>query len=83
VIEDGDPLARLAAEAATAPTPRSALRKLSALREELEAFEERQVASALAEGASYAQIGQDLGLTRQSAHRRFHRLAVVENGNGR
>jgi transcriptional regulator with PAS, ATPase and Fis domain len=75
-VNDLDALARLAAEAAAAPTPRSALRKLNALRDELEAFEARQVASALADGASYAQIGQDLGLTRQSAHRRFHRLRV-------
>jgi DNA-directed RNA polymerase specialized sigma24 family protein len=67
-------LARLMAEAVDAPTPRSGLRKLQSLHEALEEFEQRLVAAALADGASYAQIGQDLGLSRQSAHRRFHRL---------
>ena len=54
-----------------APTPRAALRKVSELRRELDAFERRQVAHALADGASYASIGRDLGLTRQAVHRRF------------
>jgi DNA-directed RNA polymerase specialized sigma24 family protein len=67
-------LARLTAEAVDAPTPRSGLRKLQALHEALDEFEQQLVAAALADGASYAQIGQDLGLSRQSAHRRFHRL---------
>jgi hypothetical protein len=80
-----DELACLAAEAASAPTPRSPLRRLSALRKELDAFEQGQVTSARAEGASYAQIGQDLGLSRQSAHRGFHRhtFGELENGAGR
>lgn len=67
----GQRLAQLAAEAVGAPTPRAALRKVSELRRELEAFERRQVAHALADGASYASIGRDLGLTRQAVHRRF------------
>lgn len=54
-----------------APTPRAALRKVSELRRELDAFERRQVAHALADGATYASIGRDLGLTRQAVHRRF------------
>jgi DNA-binding Lrp family transcriptional regulator len=67
----GQRLAQLAAEAAGAATPRAALRKSSELRRELDAFERRQVAHALADGASYASIGRDLGLSRQAVHRRF------------
>lgn|GEM_PF-5920053 len=73
-----DTLAQLAAEVVEAPTPRAALRKLPALREALDAFELELVAAALAEGASYAQIGQDLGRTRQSVHRRFNRLVGAD-----
>jgi transposase-like protein len=68
---DGKRLAQLAADAAGAPTPRAALRTLSELRRELDAFERRQVAHALAEGASYAAIARELGLSRQAVHRRF------------
>jgi DNA-binding Lrp family transcriptional regulator len=70
-LPPGQRLAQLAAEAARAPTPRAALRKLNELRRELEAFERLQVAHALADGASYASIGRDLGLSRQAVHRRF------------
>jgi ATP-dependent Clp protease ATP-binding subunit ClpA len=67
----GQRLAQLAAEAMDASTPGAALRKVSELRRELDAFERRQVARALADGASYASIGRDLGLSRQAVHRRF------------
>jgi AraC-like DNA-binding protein len=70
-MENGTRLAELAAEIAAAPTPRAALRRLGELRNELEAFERRQVARALAEGASFAAIARDLGLSRQAVHRRF------------
>jgi ATP-dependent Clp protease ATP-binding subunit ClpC len=70
-LSPGQHLAQLAAEAADAPTPRAALRKVTELRRELDAFERRQVAHALADGASYASIGRDLGLSRQAVHRRF------------
>jgi ATP-dependent Clp protease ATP-binding subunit ClpA len=69
-------LAELAAEVAAAPTPRAALRRLGELRDEVEAFERRQVARALAEGASFAAIARDLGLSRQAVHRRFRSLAT-------
>jgi ATP-dependent Clp protease ATP-binding subunit ClpA len=69
-------LAELAAEVAAAPTPRAALRRLGELRDELEAFERRQVTRALAEGASFAAIARDLGLSRQAVHRRFRNLAT-------
>ena len=65
-------------EAANAATPGAALRKLSELRRELEAFERRQVAQALADGASFAAIARDLGLSRQAVHRRFRDLAGAE-----
>ncbi len=72
-------LAELAAEVAEAPTPRAALRRLGELRDELEAFERRQVARALAEGASFAAIARDLGLSRQAVHRRFRSVAPEES----
>jgi ATP-dependent Clp protease ATP-binding subunit ClpA len=48
------------------------------LQRELDAFERRQVARALAEGATFGQIARALGVTRQAAHRRFRGLAVPE-----
>jgi ATP-dependent Clp protease ATP-binding subunit ClpA len=68
-------LAELAAEVASASTPRAALRRLGDLQRELDAFERRLVAQALAEGSSYAAIARDLGLSRQAVHRRFRALA--------
>jgi ATP-dependent Clp protease ATP-binding subunit ClpA len=75
-MERGTRLAELASEVAGAPTPRAALRRLSELRAELEAFERQQVARALAEGASFAAIARDLGLSRQAVHRRFRSLSA-------
>lgn len=77
-LTPGQRLARLAAEAAGAPTPRAALRILTELRQELDAFERRQVAHALAEGSSFAAVARDLGITRQAVHRRFRGLAAAE-----
>ena len=71
-------LAELAAEVASASTPRAALRRLGELQRELDAFERRLVAQALAEGSSYAAIARDLGLSRQAVHRRFRALAPAE-----
>jgi AraC-like DNA-binding protein len=70
-VAPGQRLAQLAAEVAGAPTPRAALRKVSELRRELDAFERQQVAHALADGASFASVARDLGLSRQAVHRRF------------
>ena len=50
---------------------------MSELRRELDAFERRQVAQALAEGTPYAAIARDLGLSRQAVHRRFRGLAAA------
>jgi ATP-dependent Clp protease ATP-binding subunit ClpA len=51
---------------------------LGELRRELDAFERRQVAHALADGASFAAIARDLGLSRQAVHRRFRDLAGAD-----
>jgi hypothetical protein len=75
---DGKRLARLAIETAGAPTPRTALRMLGELRRELDEFERRQVAHALGDGASFAAIARDLGLSRQAVHRRFRDVAGEE-----
>jgi ATP-dependent Clp protease ATP-binding subunit ClpA len=77
-VVQGQRLAQLAAEVAGAPSPRAALRKVSQLRRELDAFERRLVADALAEGASYASLGRDLGLSRQAVHRRFRSVVSDE-----
>ena len=77
-MEGSTRLARIAAEVAAAPTPRAALRRLGELQRELDDFERRQVAQALAEGTSYAAIARDLGLSRQAVHRRFRGLAPAE-----
>jgi hypothetical protein len=74
----GQRLAQLAAAAVAAPTPRAALRQMRELRHELEAFERQQAADALAEGASFAAIARDLGLSRQAVHRRFRDVAVED-----
>jgi transcriptional regulator with GAF, ATPase, and Fis domain len=68
----------LAAAAADAPTALEALRRMTELRQELDAFERRQVAHALAQGATFARIARELGVTRQAAHRRFRELAGAE-----
>jgi ATP-dependent Clp protease ATP-binding subunit ClpA len=63
---------------AEASTAADALRKVKALRLELEAFEREQVARALAEGGNFSTIARDLGVSRQAAHRRFRSLAAGE-----
>jgi transposase-like protein len=78
-LTGGRELARLAAEAAGAPTPGAALRKLRALRQAVDEFERAQVARALTEGASFASVGRDLGLSRQAIHRRYRDLATPAN----
>lgn len=69
-------IAQIAAEAADAATPLEALRTLRELRRELEAFERQEVAQALAEGATFAGIAREIGLSRQAVHRRFRELTA-------
>lgn len=71
-------LAQLAEEAVGAPDPLAALRLVSELRRELEAFERRQVADALASGSSFAAVARELGISRQAVHRRFRDLAAPD-----
>jgi hypothetical protein len=68
-------IAELAGAVADAPTAGEALRKVRELRRELDAFERQQVGRALSEGANFAMIARDLGVSRQAAHRRFRSLA--------
>ena len=57
--------------------PEAALRAMSALREELDAFERLQVARALDAGQSFGGVARALGISRQAAHRRYRDLAGV------
>ncbi|MEA2296849.1 MAG: ATP-dependent Clp protease ATP-binding subunit ClpC [Solirubrobacteraceae bacterium] len=63
---------------AEASTAADALRKVKALRRELDVFEREQVARALAQGGNFSTIARDLGVTRQAVHRRFRSLAAGE-----
>jgi Clp amino terminal domain, pathogenicity island component len=68
----------LAEHAVRASEPAAALRAVTALREELVAFERLQVARMLDAGGSFGAIGQALGISRQAAHRRYRDLVGVE-----
>jgi hypothetical protein len=50
---------------------------MTALREELDAFERLQVARALDAGHSFGDIARAIGISRQAAHRRYRDLAGV------
>jgi hypothetical protein len=54
-----------------------ALRALTALRRELDAFERVQAWRALDSGASYGSVARSLGISRQAAHRRYRELAAA------
>jgi ATP-dependent Clp protease ATP-binding subunit ClpA len=53
----------------------AALRLLTQLRAELEAFERLHVRRGLAAGRSFAELARVLGISRQAAHRRYRELA--------
>ena len=61
-------LARRVAETAE---PRHALAAIAELRAHLAELEEYQVDSALARGASWSEIGDALGVTKQAVHKRY------------
>jgi len=75
--EHGERLCRLAEGAACADDPGSALRILTELRRELDAFIAVQVRRSLAAGRSFGEVARGLGISRQAAHRRYRRLAPV------
>jgi transposase-like protein len=63
--------------AVRAAQPAAALRAMTALREELDAFERLQVARALDAGQSFGDVARALGISRQAAHRRYRDLAGI------
>ena len=76
-IELPDRLTELLEHATRASDPEVALRALTALRRELDAFERVQAWRALDGGASYGAVARSLGISRQAAHRRYRELAAA------
>jgi hypothetical protein len=66
-----DPQLDTAVERLTRDEPTATLASLSRMRAKLDAAEARLVAEALEAGASWAEIGAALGVTRQAAHARY------------
>lgn len=52
--------------------PRTGLRAVAALRKLVDQLERAQVRSARAQGWSWAEVGTELGVTRQAAFKRHH-----------
>jgi ATP-dependent Clp protease ATP-binding subunit ClpA len=65
---------QLARDTVQIADPETALRALTALRQELDATEPELVHRALAAGASWSQIARALGVTKQAAHRKYRHL---------
>src|SRR3954451_20304280 len=63
--------ATLAARAIGAADPRERLRSISTLRGELDDLEAQSVRAAVRGGDSWSQVAEALGVTKQSAHRRY------------
>ena len=76
-------ICRLAEQASAANLPDEALRLMRELRDEIDAFERQQVARALTAGGSVASVARALGVTRQSAHRRYRDLLAPSADDGR
>jgi hypothetical protein len=73
--EVGRRICQLAEDAARDDDPESALRTLTKLRHELDAFVREQVRQGLANGRSFGELARALGISRQAAHRRYRELA--------
>jgi hypothetical protein len=82
VAESSDRLRELVEHAVRAGQPAAALRAMTALREELDAFERLQVARALDAGGSFGDVARALGISRQAAHRRYRDLVGVALPDG-
>jgi ATP-dependent Clp protease ATP-binding subunit ClpA len=74
VSASGQRICRLAERASAASSPDEALQIVRALREEIDDFERQHVARALTQGQPVTAIARALGVSRQSAHRRFRDL---------
>jgi ATP-dependent Clp protease ATP-binding subunit ClpA len=66
---------QLAHDAVHIPDAETALRALSALRQELDQIEPELVARALQAGATWSDIARALGVSKQAAHRKHRELA--------
>ena len=70
----GQAICRLAERASAAPSPDEALALVKVLRDEIDEFERQHVARALTLGERVSDVARALGVSRQSAHRRFRDL---------
>jgi hypothetical protein len=75
IEERGEQLCMLAQEVSRAADLDTALRLLTELRAELDAFEQLHVGRGLAAGRSFGDLARILGISRQAAHRRYRALA--------
>ena len=72
-----DPVSQAFAGIVITADPQEALRRIALVREALDGVERTQVTRALETGASLAAIGRDLGISRQSVHRRYGDLRAA------
>jgi ATP-dependent Clp protease ATP-binding subunit ClpA len=68
---------QLAHDAIHIPDAETALRALSALRQELDQIEPELVVRALQDGATWSDIARALGVSKQAAHRKHRELATT------
>src|ERR1700760_2167958 len=66
---------QLAHDVVEIPNPETALRALTALRQELETMEPSLVQRALRAGSSWSQIARALGVSKQAAHHKYRHLS--------
>jgi Clp amino terminal domain, pathogenicity island component len=76
-----DDIEALARRAAATPDALAALRAVTVLRSQLDGLERRHVVASVDAGASWAQIADALGVSKQAAHRR-HAEAAREGQTG-
>jgi hypothetical protein len=78
MAESGTGLRELMEHALGAGSPEAALRAVAALRGAVDDLEREQARSALAAGCSFGAVARALGISRQSAHRRYRHLVEQE-----